>query len=223
MPELQRFVWEWPSLIEQIRALNPALGDRLARSCRPIGAERRPDGRLLLVLGCWVPEDRAWFADPRAIELLARGFKQLLEERIETLVTTWPAGDGEPERPPDPLAGLPEPLRAIGASCGGALKRWFFAAAAHRGIVFDCGYPVLTYRLDFALPSQRIGVEIEGWDWRIWTRPSAIERREREQSLGYEGWTILWFTGEEILRDVERAVDEVARALSRRAGRDDVI
>jgi len=219
VPELQRFVWDWPSLEEQLIALNPAIGNRLARACRPIGAERRPDGRVLLVLGCWVPEDRRFLADPGAIQLLERGFKQLLEERIEVRVTTWPAGDGPPEQPPDPLAGLSDELRATGLASGGSINRSFFAAAARRGIIFTSGYPVLNYRLDFALPQQQVGVEIEGWDWRAWTRPGAIDRREREQTLGYEGWTIRWFTGEEILNHLERSVDEVARLVNDRGGR----
>jgi very-short-patch-repair endonuclease len=216
MPELHRFVWEWPSLLERFRGLNPALGDRLTRACRPISAERRPDGRLLLILGCWVPADRKFLSDPETIEMLQRGFKQLLDERMEILVTTWPAGDGTPDSAPDPLADLAEPLRAIGIGCGGTLKRSLFAAVGRRGLVFDCNYPVLNYRLDFALPRQRIGVEVEGWDWRAWTRPGAEGRREREQSLGYEGWTILWFTGSEILYHLERAVEDIMSVANRR-------
>ena len=217
MPELHRFIWEWPSILDRFRALNPALGDRLTRACRPIGAERRPDGRLVLAIGCWVPADRDFLADPATIEMLQRGFKQMLEERIEVVVTSWPTGDGAPDSPPDPLAALPEELRAIGIACGGALKRSLFAAVASRGFVFECNYPVLNYRLDFALPQIRVGVEVEGWDWRAWTRPNAADRREREQSLGYEGWTILWFTGSEILFHLDRAVDDIVRAANRRS------
>jgi very-short-patch-repair endonuclease len=205
--------------LEQFRALNPAVGDRLVRACRPIGAERRPDGRLLLVLGCWVPADRAWLGEPDTIQILERGLKQILEERIEVLVTGWPAGDGEPDAPPDPLAGLSEELRAVGLRCGGSINRAFFAATARRGLIFECHFPILNYRLDFALPSHRVGVEIEGWNWRSWARPGAAERREREQSLGYEGWSILWFSGDEILRHLDRSVDEVARLVASRRRR----
>ncbi len=219
MPELQRFVWEWPSLVEQFHAMNPAVGDRLARAGRPIGAERRPDGRLLLVLGCWVPTDRVWLAAPDTTQMLERGLKQLLEERIEVLVTFWPAGDGAPESPPDPLAGLSEEIRATGLASGGAINRAFFAAAARRGMIFECHFPVLNYRLDFALPTQRVGVEIEGWNWRAWARPGAADRREREQTLGFEGWTVIWFTGDEILHHLDRSVDDVARVVARRRSR----
>ncbi len=216
LAELQRFIWEWPSLLEIMQSMNPALGNELARSTRPIEAERRPDGRLLLVLGCWVPADRADLNRSDVHQMIERSLKQILGESIELLVTEWPAGDGAPDNPPDPLEGLPESLRAVGATCGGALLRAFFAEAARRGIVFECQFPVLNYRLDFALPRLRIGVEIGGWGWRAWTRPAAIERREREQGLGAEGWAVIWFTGEEILRHRDRSVDEVARLISQR-------
>ncbi len=216
MAELQRFVWEWPSLLEILRDMNPSLGAELARSTRPIEAERRPDGHLLLVLGCWVAADRHDLNSPRVHETVERSLRQVLGEPLEILVTEWPAGDGTPDNPPDPLAGLPDALREVGASCGGALVRSFFAEAARRGIIFECQYPVLNYRLDFALPRLRVGVEIGGWGWRAWTRPGAIERREREQRLGAEGWTVLWFTGEEILYHRDQAVDEVERLVGQR-------
>lgn len=210
MVELQRFIWAWPSLVERFCALNPAVGARLVRSTRPLAAERRPDGKLLLILGCWVAADRLFLHAPDVTQLLDRGFKQLLGETMDVLVTSWPAGDGEPNGPPDPLAGLPDSLRDAGIECGGTLHRSFFAAAARRGLVFECQYPVLSYRLDFALPSLRIGIEIGGWEWRSWTHPAALDRREREQSLGAEGWTVRWFTGQEILDHLERSLDEVA-------------
>ncbi|MBX6771652.1 MAG: DUF559 domain-containing protein [Chloroflexi bacterium] len=223
--ELQRFIWEWPTLIDQLRAVQPRLAERLERAARPIEAERWPDGRLLLVLGCWVPEDRAALGAPETLRVLEADLKRLTGDPIQLIVTDWPAGDGPPDEPPDALRGLPEPLRRQGTACGGVLLRSFFAAAARRGIVFHCQYPVLNYRLDFALPELRLGVEIGGWQWRSWTSPAAIARRQREQELGAEGWTILWFTGEEVLHHLEQSVDEVARVIARRsrmaAGRDD--
>ncbi|HVC32048.1 MAG TPA: DUF559 domain-containing protein [Chloroflexota bacterium] len=216
LAELQRFIWEWPTLLDRLRSLNPALGDEVGRSTRPIEAERRPDGRLLLVLGCWVTEDRSDLNKRDVHTMLEHDFKRLLGESIQLLVTNWPAGDGPADSPPDPLSGLAEPLHDLGASCGGSLHRTFFAAAARRGIIFECQYPVLNYRIDFALPPQRLGVEIGGWSWRAWTRPNAVERREREQSLGAEGWAILWFTGDEIVHHLERSVDEVARVIAQR-------
>src|SRR5690348_7297757 len=103
--------------------MNPAIGNEIARSTRPIEAERRPDGRLLLVLGCWVPADRADLNRPDLHGMVQRAFKQLTGESIEILVTDWPAGNGDPDNPPDPLGDLPEAMRDAGATCGGALLR----------------------------------------------------------------------------------------------------
>ncbi len=220
MLELQRFVWGWPGLVERFGALNPALGARLERSTRPIAAERRPDGRLLLVLGCWVPADRTFLSAPDVVEMLERGLARLMDEKFDILVTHWPAGDGLPDQAPDPLAGLSEDEHAVGIACGGAIHRSFFAAAVRRGIVFECQVPVLHYRLDFAQPRLHLGVQIGGWQWRNWTRPNAVGRREREQELGSEGWTVLWFTGQEILDHLDQSIDEVVRvAAQHRSGR----
>jgi len=111
---------------------------------------------------------------------------------------------------------VPDEARATGLACGGVIKRTFFAEAWRRGMQFECGVPVLQYRLDFALPDERVGVEIEGWDWRAWSRPGAADRREREQTLGFEGWTIFWFCGEDMLKRRDRSVDEVAQVVARR-------
>ena len=218
MAELQRFIWMWPSILDQLRALNVRMADEIERSTRPLAAERRPDGRLLLVLGCWVAADRASLEASDSLDLLARALKRMLEEQIEVQVVHWPAGDGAPDQPPDPLAGLSPDLREQGMRCGGALHRSFFAAMAERGLIPECQYPVLNYRLDFAMPHNHVGVQIGGWNWRAWTRDGAVGRREREQSLGAEGWTVLWFTGEEILDDLDQVVDNVMRQLTRRSG-----
>src|SRR5438067_11886542 len=137
LPELQRFVWEWSSLLERLRRLNPKLEDQIGRAARPIAAERRPDGRLLLVLGCWVPADRDQLGGVGSLQRIQDSLKTLLDERISVLVTDWLGGDGEPGDPPDPLGRLPESLRAVGLGAGSALNRAFFGASARRGIVFE--------------------------------------------------------------------------------------
>lgn len=215
MPELRRFVWGYESLLARLRVVQPRLADLLEQSCRPIAAERRPDGRLTLVLGCWVPSDRAELAKPGNIATLEVALKRLMDEPIQVIVAQWPGGDAGRGEPPDPLRGLPPAAQAIGAQCGSAIHRAFFAAAFRRGLRFRCQYPVLNYRIDFALPSNRLGVEIGGWAWRSWTRGHQVGLRDREQALGAEGWRILWFTGQEVLENPERCVDQVQAALKR--------
>ncbi|MBI2941816.1 MAG: DUF559 domain-containing protein [Chloroflexi bacterium] len=208
MPELQRFVWEWNSIIDRLAESAPRLSELLARSCRPIAAERRPEGRLVVAIGCWVAADRR-LLDAATVAGLETRLKRMLDEKVQVVVTGWPGGDGEPDVSPDPLAGLPADVRAA-SSRGPTLHRWFFANAVRRGMELRYQYPVLHYRLDFADVAKHVGIEIGGWCWRRWSRANAAVRREREQSLLGEGWRIHWFTGEEVLTDVGRCLDVVA-------------
>jgi len=217
MPELRRFVWSYESLVDRLRASQPKLAGLLQSSCRPIAAERQPNGRLTLVLGCWSPTARQELQTPASVTILDAALKRLLDEPISVVIACWPGGNSETDEPPDPLRDLPEAERAIGATCGSAIHRAFFAAAFKRRLHFRCQYPVLHYRLDFALPAERLGVEIGGWEWRRWARGRAGEYREREQALGAEGWRILWFTGQEALEDPARCLDQID--VARRTGR----
>lgn len=216
MPELRRFVWGYDSLLVRLRALQPRLTGLLEHSCRPIAAERRPDGRLTLVLGCWVPSDRGELGRPGNVSALEMALKRLMDEPIQVVVAQWPGGDAERGEPPDPLRDLSSTAHAIGAQCGSAIHRAFFAAAYRRGLRFQCQYPVLSYRIDFALPPNRLGVEIGGWAWRSWTRAHQVGLRDREQALGAEGWRILWFTGQEALEDRDGCLAQIEEALTRR-------
>ena len=215
MPELRRFVWGYDSLLARLRTLQPRLSELLEQSCRPIAAERRPDGRLTLVFGCWVPSDGRELGASDNVASLEVALKRLTDEPIQVVVAPWPGGEAVRGEPPDPLRGLPASGRTDGARCGSAIHRAFFAAAFRRGIHFTCQYPVLGYRIDFALPLHRLGVEIGGWAWRSWTRDQQIGLRDREQALGAEGWRILWFTGREALENPDGCIDQVESALTR--------
>jgi very-short-patch-repair endonuclease len=70
----------------------------------------------------------------------------------------------------------------------------------------------LNYRIDFALPRERVGVEIIGWEG---PRPGRTDRWEREQHLGAEAWRILYFSGAEVHRDAVRCVKVLGAALRR--------
>lgn len=90
--------------------------------------------------------------------------------------------------------------------CESALERQFFARAWQRGLYLSCQVPVLNYRLDFALPRERLGAEIIGWDG---PRPGRTARWEREQQLGAESWQILYFSGAEVHKNVDRCLDDL--------------
>jgi very-short-patch-repair endonuclease len=195
----------------------PGLGKPLARSCRPIAAERHPDGRLLTVLGCWWRSDLTELEEPVALQRLGELLGSMLEDEITTRVVAWPAGmanspgseAGEvPE--PDLLAGVPQRSRTDADRCESALERWLFARAYSRGVQLECQYVIDHYRVDFALPRFRVAAEVLGWE-------THQGPRERERRLGEHRWRVLWFSGEEVHADVDGCVTTLARSLPRDA------
>lgn len=210
--ELRRVIWSWPTVLGRLVEAEPELGVPLRRSCRPIAAERREDGRLTLVLGCWWPPDLGQLRESAALVRLTAALGELLEDPVRVALAPWPGGMApplpgpEPEEvpPPDLLAGLPLEARERAQACESALQRLFFAHAWRRGCRLICQYPALGYRLDFALPRERIGVEVLGWDG---PHPGRMARWERQQQLGAEAWRVLNFSGADVHRDVERCVD----------------
>jgi very-short-patch-repair endonuclease len=142
---------------------------------------------------------------------------EFLDDQVRTTIVAWPGGMAPPEPgpepdevpPPDLLAGLPLEAREQASACESALQRLFFAQAWREGLRLACQHPVLNYRLDFALPQERLGAEVIGWHG---PRPGRTARWEREQQLGADAWRIFYFPGAVVHRDVERCVDELVTA-----------
>jgi very-short-patch-repair endonuclease len=216
--ELRRIVWAWDTVVVRLAAAEPALGEPLRRSCRPIAAERHLDGKLLVVLGCWWPADLDQLADPMTHERLAELLGPMLEDEIVVEVVAWPGGMAPSNNgaapadlsAPELLGGLPPEARDVAQACESALQRWFYAHAYTRGLRLDVQHVVEHYRLDFALPRYRVGAEVAGWEARHGPR-------EREQQLGLHRWRVLWFRGQEVPADVERCVGALLRLLPREA------
>jgi len=64
-------------------------------------------------------------------------------------------------------------------------------------------HPTRLWRLDFAWPEKKIGVEVEGGIWRpgggAHSRPSNIERDiEKHNTLMQMGWRVLRITGKHL-------------------------
>ena len=215
--ELRRIIWAWDTLVLRLDADVPELGRPLRRATRPIAAERYVDGRLLVVLGCWLEPELNYLSDPDVLERLGAALSPMLEDQIVLQVVSWPAGMAPAEAAagpdvaaPDLLAGLPEPARLEAGTCESALQRWFYAQAYRRGLRLECQYVVGHYRLDFVLPRFRVAAEVAGWEARHGPR-------EREQQLGAERWRVAWFAGQEVHADVDRCVAVLQRMLPREA------
>jgi very-short-patch-repair endonuclease len=215
--ELRRVIWSWETAVARLLEREPGLGQAARRSCRPIAAERKEDGRLTLALGCWWPPDLAELRQPAGTSRLDAALSEFLDDQVRTQVVAWPGGMAPPQpgpepdevAPPDILAGLPPEAREAARPCESALERLLFARAWARGLRLVCQFPALSYRLDFALPRERVGAEVIGWEG---PRPGRTARWEREQQLGAEAWRILYFSGAEVHRNVEHCVDALAAA-----------
>lgn len=216
--ELRRIIWSWETLTRRLMENEPDLGRAVFRSCRPIADQRYRDGRLLVVLGCWSPDDQEYLSRVANHSRLNGLLSSMLSEQVITNVVRWPGGmaaastavpEGEQMPAPDVLAGLPEEAREEASKCESAIQRLFFARAYTRGLRPRCQHPLLTFRLDFALPDRRAGADILGWHWR--TGPSgANERIERQQQMEAHGWKILLFSGSQVLSNVDRCVADFA-------------
>ncbi len=173
--ELQHIIWSWDMLTHRLMATEPDLGKALFRSCRPIAAQRYRDGKLLVVLGCWWAEDLDYLGREVTRLRLSAGLSKMLSEKMITTLVRWPGGlarnissadEGEQIPAPDILEGIPEKDRDEASKCESAIQRLFFAKSHAVGLRLRCQFPLLNYRLDFALPDRRIGAEVMGWDWR---------------------------------------------------------
>lgn len=66
------------------------------------------------------------------------------------------------------------------------------------------------YRLDFAIPHRRIGIEIDGLAFHN-GQESFMRDRRRQRQLELQGWRIIRFAAKEILEDAVGCVAEAAR------------
>jgi very-short-patch-repair endonuclease len=75
------------------------------------------------------------------------------------------------------------------------------------GLVFQ--HPALNYRIDFALPDRRIGIELDGFASHSSTADIARDRM-RQRALEAAGWRIIRFGGAEVHRDAGSCVVQAA-------------
>lgn len=87
---------------------------------------------------------------------------------------------------------------------------------AHRlmGLSFRRQMPIAGYIVDFACPSHGLIVEIDGSQHAI--GDNAIHDQARTQRLEQDGWTVLRFWNDDVLRDI----DNVCMHIIRVAGKD---
>jgi very-short-patch-repair endonuclease len=92
------------------------------------------------------------------------------------------------------------------------IQFWNAYTAIHppalRGLVRQ--HPVGQYRIDFAIPSQKFGIELDGHATH--SSPAAIAAdRRRQRALEEMGWRIIRFGGQEVYQNAAVCVRSAAR------------
>jgi very-short-patch-repair endonuclease len=66
------------------------------------------------------------------------------------------------------------------------------------------------YRIDFALPAEKIGVEVDGYAYH--SDPAVFTQdRKRQRELETEGWRLIRFSGKEVRADAQLCVIQPTR------------
>jgi very-short-patch-repair endonuclease len=78
-----------------------------------------------------------------------------------------------------------------------------------------------TYRIDFCITSDiadwKLAVELDGHDFHEKTRAQAAKDKQRERALIRDGYTVVRFTGTEVVRDTAKCVSEVVALIDARS------
>lgn len=72
------------------------------------------------------------------------------------------------------------------------------------------------YRIDFASPSLRLAIELDGFTYHS-SREQFAKDRERERYLIERGWKVIRFHGDEIRNNLPKVINEIERHIELRA------
>ena len=89
---------------------------------------------------------------------------------------------------------------------------WQVASGLLPGLIRQFHIQGTRYHLDFALPAEMIGIEIDGHAWHS-TRQQRQHDSQRDRILTGLGWRILRFTASEVTRNADGCAAEVAAML----------
>ncbi|GAA3078112.1 DUF559 domain-containing protein [Rhizobium viscosum] len=94
------------------------------------------------------------------------------------------------------------------------LKLWN-ELRAHRlmGLGFRRQLPIAGYIVDFACPTHRLIVEVDGSQHGL-TENSSYDNA-RTQRLQLDGWTVLRFWNDDILKDIDNVCSHIIRTIGK--------
>lgn len=75
-------------------------------------------------------------------------------------------------------------------------------------------HPLLNYRLDFAMPSLKFGIELDGYTYHS-DRDAFNRDRKRQRDIEALGWRLIRFSGDDIRSNITRCVEETVQQLQR--------
>ena len=76
----------------------------------------------------------------------------------------------------------------------------------------DAGVKVGRFRLDFAYPKLRLGIELDGYAFHSGKRAWTHDLRRRNELVAL-GWTVLHFTWDDVMRAPDAVIDELRKHL----------
>lgn len=74
-------------------------------------------------------------------------------------------------------------------------------------------HQISSYRVDFAFPTKKLVVELDGHEWHS-SKEQRTRDAKRDRDLDELGWKVLRFTGTEIYKDVASCVKEVLKRVT---------
>ena len=74
---------------------------------------------------------------------------------------------------------------------------------------FKGAIPKRRFSLDIAIPSLKIAIEVDGWQYHGKYKESHTRDRERQNLLTLAGWRILRYTAKQINESIESCVSEI--------------
>ena len=91
--------------------------------------------------------------------------------------------------------------------------RFWNAVRAHRlmGLSFRRQMPIAGYIVDFACPTHKIVVEVDGSGHA--RSDTLLADEERNQKLAAHGWTILRFWNDDVLKDIDGVCTHILRVI----------
>lgn len=92
--------------------------------------------------------------------------------------------------------------------CESPIELEFFIHGFHsiRGLIPQ--WVIGPYRADFAIPSKKIAIEIDGHEYHK-SKHQRTSDAKRERCMQAKGWKVIRFTGSEIFRNVSACIESV--------------